>query len=101
MPFFFNDTRNADYKSIVVSVSTSQVEAKVGGTRLVDRHGVWVYNDSSNTVFVGPSGVAASGSAKGLPLFKQQSAFFELPDSVAVFVIAGSGSNDVIVQEIA
>jgi len=101
MPGFFNDTRNADYKSIVVSVSTTEIEAKVGGSRLFDRQGVWLYNDSSNTVYIGPTGVTASGSTKGFPLAKSQSAFIEAPDSVAVFLIASSGSHSVIVQEIA
>jgi hypothetical protein len=101
MPGFGNDTRFADYKSILVTVGTTQVEAKVGASRLQDRQGVWIYNDSANTIYVGPSGVTTSGSTKGFPLFKNQSAFVELPDFVGVFLIAGSAGNSVIVQEIA
>jgi hypothetical protein len=101
MPGFYNDTRNADYKSVLLTVGTTEVEAKVGGSRLADRQGVWLYNDSSNTVYVGPTGVTTSGSTKGLPLLKNQATFLELPDFVAVFVIAGSAGNSVICQEIA
>jgi hypothetical protein len=101
MPGFYNDTRNSDYKSLLVAVGTSQVEAKVGTNRLADRQGVWIYNDSGNNVFVGPSGVQTSGPSKGMPLAKNQSMFVELPDTVAVFIIAGSAGNNVIIQEIA
>lgn len=101
MPGFFNDTRNADFKSALFAVGTTQVEAKVGTDRLFDRQGVWIYNDSSNTVYVGPLGVTISGSTKGFPLAKAQSTFIQAPDSVAVFLIAGSAGNNVIVQEIA
>lgn len=97
---FYGDTRNADYLSVVIAVGTSQVEAKVGSNRLADRQGVWIYNDSSNTVYVGPSGVTTNGSTKGMPVHKSQAAFIELPDFVAVFIIAGSAGNNVIVQEI-
>ena len=86
------------YKGKVISVGTSQVEA-IGdvSTRDPDRQLIVLYNDSSNTVYYGPNGVTTSGSTKGMPILKRQTVAFTIGDQ-AVYLIAGSAGNDVIVQ---
>jgi hypothetical protein len=101
MPGFFNDTRNADLTSALKTVGTTQVAAQVGASALPDRIGIFLFNDGPATLYVGPTGVTTSGATKGQPLFKNQSIYYELPDFVALFVIAGSNGNSVIIQEIA
>ena len=86
------------YKSKVISVGTSQIEA-IGdvSTRDSNRQLIMIYNDSSSTVYYGPNGVTTSGSTKGMPIYKRQTVAFTIGDQ-AVYLIAGSASNDVIVQ---
>lgn len=94
------DTNETGYVSAILSVGTSQVEIKAGGSRLTGRQLVVVYNDSSNTVYFGPSGVTTSGSTKGVPVAKGQMVSVPIGNQ-AIYLIAGSSSNDVIVQEFA
>ena len=94
-----DDVNDTGYTSTVVSVGTSQVEAKVGGTRNANRQRVLLYNDSSSIIYYGPTGVTTTGSTRGVPVFKKQIVVIPVGD-VAVYLIAGSASNDVIVQEL-
>lgn len=94
-----NDVVESGYVGGVVTVGTSQVEAKVGGARVATRQIVILFNDSSNTIYYGPTGVTTSGSSKGIPLEKSQWVALPIGDQ-GLFLIAGSASNNVIVQEI-
>lgn len=94
-----SDVNDTGYQSTVVTVGTSQVEVKVGGTRDPDRQRVLIYNDSNSTIYYGPSGVTTTGSTRGVPVFKKQLAVIPVGD-VAVYAIAGSAGNEVIVQEL-
>lgn len=96
----FSGVAEDGYLSLVVSVSTSQVQAKVGSTNLAKRQAIIIYNDSNNVVYYGPSGVTTTGSTKGIPI--GPGGFLTLPmgAEVSVFLIAGSASN-VIIQEVA
>lgn len=92
------DVANDGYVSGTQSVGTTQVEAKVGGSRQSGRELLYIENQSSNTVYYGPSGVTTSTGAR---LFKDQFVFLEAGENVAVFLIAGSASNTVLIQEMA
>ena len=93
-----SDVNDLTFTSTVISVGTSQVEAKVDGTRDPRRQRVLIYNASNNTIYYGPTGVTTSGSTMGVPVFKDQIAVLPLGD-VPVYMIAGSDSNNVVVQE--
>jgi len=93
------DVNDRGYSSTVITVGVTQVELKVGGARDPDRQRVLLYNDSSNTVYYGPTGVTVTGSTRGIPVFKRQIAVIPIGD-VAVYVIAGSAGNEIIVQEL-
>ena len=94
------DVNETDYTSLVVSVGTSEVEAKTTGGPLANRQLLTIKNDSNSSIFYGPTGVTTSGSTKGDELVKK-GGFVSLPvgPSIGVFLIAGTASNDVIVQE--
>lgn len=95
-----SDVNDGSYTSAVITVGTTAVELFTGGSRNAGRQAVTIYNDSNSTIYLGPSSVTVSGSTKGIPLVKAQFATFELGD-VALYAIAGSAGNSVIVQELA
>jgi hypothetical protein len=88
------------YGSLLATVSTAQVEVKVGASRLASRKTVIIHNDSSSvTAYHGPSGVTTTGSTKGVPIYPGGYMAIAIGD-IAVYVIAGS-SISMIFQEIA
>jgi len=82
-----------------VSVGTSATKLAVAANADPDRELIRIYNDSSSTVYIGPSTVTISGSTKGEPLLKKQ--WIELPfgPDLEVYGIVASGTADVIVTE--
>jgi len=87
------------YVATTLSVGSTQIEAKVGGSRDEKRQLVILYNDSNNTVYYGPTGVATSGANKGIPIEKRQEVAVPVGD-VGLYLIAGSSGNNVICQEL-
>lgn len=80
-----------------VTVGTSAVEAKVGASKLENRKSLTVYNNSNSTIYWGyTSGVTTS---TGTPIFKSQFYDWDIGDQQAVYLIAGSASNNVRVTE--
>lgn len=84
------------YVQGTVTVTTSQIEAKVGANRQEGRQMLRIYNGSSNIVYFGPSGVT---TATGEPIEKKQWINIPANDALALFLIAAAGSNAVIVSE--
>jgi hypothetical protein len=101
MPISFNpefsDVLSDNYVGGAISVTTSQIEAKVGASRLAGREYLMIHNNGTQTIFFGPSGVTTSN---GIPILKNQSAGFPAGD-LGVFVVSASGMQDVRVQEFA
>lgn len=87
---------NDSYLQGTVSVTTTQIEAKVGGSRLSNRQMLRIYNASNNTIYMGPTGVTTT---TGEPIVKGQWINIAVGDQVAVFLIAATGTNSVIVSE--
>jgi len=83
-----------------LTVGTSQVEVKVGASRLVNRQLILINNDSNKTVYYGPAGVTVSGATRGVPLLSGQQVTISLGD-VALYLITATGTVSVIVQEYA
>lgn len=80
-----------------VTVSTTAVEVKVGVSRLANRKSLTAHNNSSATLYWGyTSGVTV---ANGTPLFKDQFISWDVGEDQPIFMIAGSGSNNVRVTE--
>jgi len=95
----FDGNYRGEYVSGVVTVATTQVEAKVGASALEQREDLLIFNDGTDTIFFGPSGVATSGANKGIPV--ESGEFLRIPasGSVSIFLIS-DGSSDVIIQEL-
>lgn len=94
----YSDVLTDAYIAGVISVSTTQVEAKAGGSRLTNRECLRIYNNSNTTIYFGPTGVTAS---TGEPIFKNQWVNIPIGD-IAVFLITASGTaSDVRIQEFA
>jgi hypothetical protein len=95
----FSDVNNDGYVSGSISVSTTQVEAKVGTNRLVGREVLTITNNGPNVVYYGPTGVTATTGDK---LLKGQFLSTPLGSAIGLFLICATGQTaTVIVQEIA
>lgn len=91
------DVLNDSYIAGKISVSTTQVEAKVGASRVKNREVLRIYNNSSTTIYFGPSGVT---SLIGEPIFKNQWVNIPIGD-IGVFLVTASGTAaDVRIQEL-
>lgn len=97
----FSDVVNDSYLMGEVTVGTSQVQMKVGANNLECREILRIYNNSSNTIYVGPSGVTTTGSTKGEPVRKGGWIEFPIGDNLDVYAIADSAGNSILVQEFA
>jgi hypothetical protein len=84
------------YVQGLVTVTNSQIEAKVGASRASGRQMLRIYNGSNAVVYFGPTGVTTS---TGEPIEKKQWVNIPANDALALFLIAASGSNNVIVSE--
>lgn len=91
-----DDIVNSSYVQTSINVTTTQIEAKVGASNLSGRQILRIYNNSNNTIYLGPTGVTTS---TGEPLNKGEWIIFPVGDQISIFLIAASGSNPVIVQE--
>lgn len=92
----YSDTNESVYLQGVVTVGVTEVEAKVGASRSPLRQFVRLYNKGTGTIYFGPTGV---NSTIGEPLAKKQSVEIAASD-LGVYMIAGTGTVDVIVTEI-
>lgn len=92
----YDDVLTDSYVAGVVSVSTTQVEAKAGVTRLANREVLRIYNNSNTTIYFGPSGVT---HLIGEPIFKNQWVSIPVGD-MPVYLITQSGTaTDIRIQE--
>lgn len=97
----FDDVNNDGYVSVRTNIgSASEVEAKVGASRLEGRETLTITNVGSNRVYFGPSGFSSSDATDGEPLFRFQSVTIQVGDAVGVFLRCDTGdSTDVVIQE--
>lgn len=63
---------------------------------LANRKFVWMYNNGSKAVYIGPSGVS---SASGFPLFPGSLLDAQIGAAVAIHAVASSGTQDVRVMQ--
>ncbi len=74
----------------IKTVTTTAAELFAGASRLANRYAMIVYNESSEPVYWGSSGVTA---ATGFPLLPQDSVVFQFNPSVATAIYFIAGSN--------
>lgn len=80
-----------------ITVSTTAVEAKVGGARLAGRKLLTILNNGSLDIYYGYS--AGVTVANGTPIAKNQLATFNIGDALGVYLVAASGSHNVRITE--
>jgi hypothetical protein len=93
----YSDTNDAVYLSGRVTVTAVGVEAKVGASPADGRQFVTIYNDGTQTVFFGPSGLATTEME---PLKKKQRVEIAATDLLTITLKTASGTSEVIIQEI-
>jgi hypothetical protein len=80
-----------------LTVGTSAVEAKVGGSALTDRKLLTIFNNSGTTIYWGrTSGVTTSS---GTPIYEKQFFTFDFAADAPVYLIAGTAGNNVRITE--
>ena len=88
---------NMDGVYASVTVGTTAVELKVGGSALEGRDYL-IIQPKGNGVYYGfDSSVTTSN---GVQLFKNQTMKIQITDNIQIFAIVGSGTVDVRVQEL-
>lgn len=91
------DISNNGGAQAALSISTTAVQVKAGGSVLSNRKTVTVFNNSNATIYWGyTSGVTTSS---GTPIFKNQSVVWDIGPSTDIYLIAASGTNDVRITE--
>lgn len=80
-----------------ITVGTSAVEAKVGGSTLANRKLLIVNNASNVTIYWGFS--SAVTTADGIPINKDQEATWSIGSVQKVYLIAGAAGNTIKIAE--
>lgn len=82
-----------------LTVGTSAVELKVGGSRLANRKLASVFNDSNSIIYYGYTDAVTIST--GTPIFKNQFVEWAINDSTTVYLIADSAGNNTRITEAA
>lgn len=81
-----------------ITVGTTVIELKIGGTVLVDRKLATLDNTSNNTIFWGYDNTLSTINFAGR-IFKDQQASWAVGESISIFLVASSAGNDVHISE--
>lgn len=93
----YNEVDDASYVGGLVSVTDVQTLLKVGASNLSGRQTIIIFNKSSTTLYLGPTGVT---TATGIPIYAQQEKFYSFGENTNIYAIAATaGPFSVIVQE--
>jgi hypothetical protein len=79
----------------IITVGTSQVEAKVGASRSTTRDVVTIHNKSNDIIYVGEFGVTPLTGKKLFP-----SLSIDVVSKQAIYLIASQNNNEVVITEI-
>ena len=83
----------------VLTVTTTPIEVKVGAARLPRRILITIFNNGSQVIYWGTNAVS---SVTGLPIFKKQTVFLPISDTVPIYVCTSTGSNmSTLIKEMA
>lgn len=95
-----SDVVESSFDHVTLTVGTTAVEVKVGGSRSATRQIVVIYNAEKNRrLFWGKSGVTASGATRGFPIEPEQ--FVSLPfGDVGIFLVGEVASMTAIIAEV-
>lgn len=104
---FVNSTSNGDLQAAdllqgagvqgTLTVGTTAVELKVGGSVLTNRKAAGLTNTSNSTIYWGYTNAVTT--ANGRPLQKNADADWDISDSASIWLIAASAGNVIKVNE--
>ena len=80
-----------------LSVSTTGVQVKVGGSNLANRTLLTALNNGTSTIYWGKT--SSVTSLTGTPLVKNQYAEWDIGPNSDIYLIAVSGSHDIRITE--
>lgn len=84
----------------LLTVGTTAVEVKVGGSRVETRQIVVIYNESKNrNMYWGGAGVTNSGSTRGIPILPEQTVSLPAGD-LAIYIVGQEAAMTAIISEI-
>lgn len=90
-----SDTIKEAIVSAGLTVGTTAIEIRAGASRLINRKGLMLFNNSTQTLFWGASGVTTS---TGVPLARGESVNISV-ENVAIFVVGSqAGQNARIIE---
>jgi hypothetical protein len=91
-----SDVNNSSFINSALTVTTSQTEIKVGLTPLDDREMVRIYNNSSQVVFYGATGVTVNN---GEPIEPGSGISIPAGPNIAIYAIVATGTAELRIQE--
>jgi len=80
-----------------ITVGTSAVAARVGGSNLASRKALSVYNNSNSVLYWGYTNAVTTST--GTPIQKGQQVDWDIGPNATVYLIAGGAGNNVRVTE--
>ena len=87
---------NTDFQDAAKSVTTAEILAAVGASNLTDRRSLIIFNNGSQTVYYGTTGVTSNN---GVPIERGEVVTLLVGDTIDIFIATGAGSADVVIQE--
>lgn len=90
------DVINGAYVAGLVTVGITEVEAKVGGSRLEGRQELIIYNRAGSNIWFGPTGVTV---LNGVQVQPGDTVNLPLGDQIPVYMIGEVAGLSVTVQE--
>jgi len=91
------DIVNGSGLEAALTVGTTAVEVKVGGSPLTGRKVVTLYNNSNQILYWGFTNAVTTSS--GTPIDKQEFIVWSVGDLISIWVIAGSAGNNTRITE--
>ena len=87
---------NIDYQAASKTATTTESLVSVGGSNLTNRKLLVVNNKGPQDIFLGPTGVTTTN---GITVEKDEQVTLAVGDNVDVYMITGSSSATVTIQE--
>lgn len=91
------DGANTTFLTTLVTAGLTQVA--LPASALANRRSVTVQNNGNKSVFIGPTGVTISGATKGIEIAAGATYHANIGASIALFVISGTASQEVVIAE--
>ncbi len=89
----------ANTSLVTTLVTAGLTQAALPASALANRRTVTVQNNGTKAIYIGPTGVTASGTTKGIEIAAGSTFQGNIGASIALFVISGTAGQEVVVAE--